>query len=326
MTLSEKINTKQIGILTYGFTPPKRNNIPERIREIAQTHLNRLNDLESEIDAIVLYDIQDEKERITEDRTFPFLPTIDPLDYSESYLDTIDKPKIIYRCVGNYSKDEFVELLKRSSGNETQRYSVFVGASSDNPPEDQLLLPVAYALFHEHQVNTVLGAVVIPERHKMLNDEHLRMTGKAKSGCRFFVSQAVYNLENSKDFLSDYYYYCLENGIELNPILFTLTPCGSEKTMHFMKWLGISIPKWLENDLVHSKTMLEDSIQICLDIFDNLFSFAFAKNIPVGFNVESVSIRKKEIDASVELTKEISRRMKAKMSGVQNTVQTETNV
>lgn len=323
MILSEKIFAKQIGILTYGFTPPKENNTSEKISQIAQSHLSRLNELESEIDAIVLYDIQEEKERVTEERTFPFLPTIDPQHYSDSYLDSIDKPKIIYRCVGNYTRDKFIELIKNNNSSEKQSYNVFVGASTDNPPEDQLLLPEAYALFNEHKINSVLGAVVIPERHKMMNDEHLRMTGKAKSGCSFFVSQAVYNLDNSKDFLSDYYYYCTDNGIELSPVLFTLTPCGSEKTMQFMKWLGISIPKWLENDMIHSNTMLEDSIEFCLDIFDNLFSFAVAKNIPVGFNIESVSIRKKEIDASVELTKEISRRMKASEARKQSALQAE---
>ncbi|MBK8550957.1 MAG: methylenetetrahydrofolate reductase [Ignavibacteria bacterium] len=309
MKLNEKIRNKKSGILTYGFTPPKENNTPEKINEIAQSHLSRLGDIESIIDAIVLYDIQDEKERITEERTFPFLPTLDPQFYSDTYLDSIDKPKIVYWCVGNYTTEQFTELVKQNQNDGSDRYYVFVGSASDIP-NDLLKLSEAYELFNKHQVNSMLGGVVIPERHKVLNDEQHRIADKAKNGCSFFVSQAVYNLENAKDFLSDYYYHCMENKTEISPIIFTLTPCGSEKTMHFMKWLGISIPKWLENDLKNSESMLNDSIEICLDIFDNLYNFALKKNIPVGFNIESVSIRKKEIDASIELTKEISKRMK----------------
>ncbi|MDQ3021657.1 MAG: 5,10-methylenetetrahydrofolate reductase [Bacteroidota bacterium] len=311
MSLSKKINSRQNGILTYGFTPPKENNTQEKIKEIAQKHIDRLNELVSEIDAVVLYDIQDEKDRITDERTFPFLPTIDPEYFGNTYLNSIDKPKIIYRCVGKYSREQFIHCIRQNQDDEVEKFSVFVGASSDKP-NDQLKLVDAYDLFNEHQENTMLGGVLIPERHVLLHDEHLRVTGKSKSGCSFFISQAVYDLEASKNFLSDYYYYCLENEIELNVILFTLSPCGSEKTMNFMKWLGISIPKWMENDLLHSQTILDDSVKICLDIFDGLSGFAMEKNIPVGFNIESVSIRKTEIEASIFLTKEISRRLKQK--------------
>ena len=143
MTLSEKINNKECGILTYGFTPPKENNSPDKIKEIAGSHLTRLNDLASEIDAIVLYDIQDEKERIAEERTFPFLPTLDPDYYSNIYLDSIDKPKIIYKCVGNYSTEQFIEFLKKDRDSGREKYNVFVGSASDIP-NDLLKLSEAY--------------------------------------------------------------------------------------------------------------------------------------------------------------------------------------
>jgi len=57
---------------------------------------------------------------------------------------------------------------------------------------------------------------------------------------------------NPKYLLSDYYYYyyySIENNRAIAPIIFTLTPCGSLKSLEFMKWLGIDIPKWLSNDL-----------------------------------------------------------------------------
>lgn len=92
--------------------------------------------------------------------------------------------------------------------------------------------------------------------------------------------------------MSDYYYYCQAQNIEMVPILFTLSPCGSLKTLEFMKWLGIGIPRWLENELVNSKDILEQSIVLEKRIFQELSDFALEKRIPIGCNIESVSIRK----------------------------------
>jgi 5,10-methylenetetrahydrofolate reductase len=89
------------------------------------------------------------------------------------------------------------------------------------------------------------------------------------------------------------------------PILFTLTPCGSIKTLDFMKWLGISIPKWLENDLKHSEDILEKSLRLSKEVFQDILEFSREKNIPIGCNIESLSTRKVEIDASIQLVKDI---------------------
>ena len=53
---------------------------------------------------------------------------------------------------------------------------------------------------------------------------------------------------------------------------------------------------------------MENSLLVKLEkrIFQELADFALEKRIPIGCNIESVSIRKAEIEASVELVKEIS--------------------
>ncbi|MGB5868286.1 MAG: hypothetical protein WBG69_10485 [Arcobacteraceae bacterium] len=89
------------------------------------------------------------------------------------------------------------------------------------------------------------------------------------------------------------------------PIIFTLTPCGSVKTLDFMKWLGINIPNYLEEDLKESGNILKDSVKLSRDIFEELYKFGIKRGIPVGCNVESVAIRKEEIEASVELLEEV---------------------
>jgi hypothetical protein len=76
-----------------------------------------------------------------------------------------------------------------------------------------------------------------------------------------------------------------------------------------MKWLGISFPRWLENELRHSTDTLERSVDLCEDIFSDLQDYARGKHLPLGINVESVSIRKSEVEASVELYRRLTSRL-----------------
>lgn len=294
--LISKISNKQSGIVLYGITPPKKGTDPEKIQEIATKQIQRLQSLA--IDGLILYDIQDEKTRTSEERPFPFMATLDCYEYSEQYLSSLSIPKVLYRSVGKYSESELSRFLNHTSADK--HLAVFVGAASKSQ-DVTLSIKQAYELKAQTNSELLLGGVTIPERHQSKGDEHVRVFAKIAQGCSFFVSQGVYDVNASKNFLSEYYYYGQENNIPLVPILFTLTPCGSVKTLQFMKWLGISIPKWLENDLIHSSDILQKSVDFSEQSWLELKDFAAEKSIPIGCNIESVAIRKVEIDASIEL-------------------------
>ncbi len=298
--LKRKILQRESGIITYGITPPKKSNSHEKIVEIAEKQIERLNGLN--IDGLVIYDIQDESERTSENRPFPFLPTIDSSVYGMNYLKDLDVPKIIYKSVGKYNESELFKFIDADSNDD--KFSVFVGASSSNQV-NSMRLDDAYSLCKRYGSKIILGGVTIPERHITKYNEHLRVIKKIENGCKYFISQAVYNVEASKNFLSDYYYYCQNNSREMVPILFTLTPCGSLKTLEFMKWLGINIPRWIENDLQNSEDILNKSVEVLKKQFIELLDFSKDKKIPIGCNVESVSVRKVEIDASIQLVKDV---------------------
>lgn len=297
--LKNKILNRESGIILYGLTPPKKDNSPEKISEIAETQLKRIEKLN--IDGIVLYDIQPETDRTIVERPFPFTETLDPFEYSNSCFNSLKTEKIIYRCVGKYSEEQFKSYLQEAG---SSAYTVFVGAASSNQ-KVSLSMRDAYRIRKEENPDILLGGVSIPERHIVKQDEHLRIIKKIESGCNYFITQCVYNVEASKNFLSDYYYYCIENSLEPVPIIFTITPCGSAKTLEFMKWLGINIPRWLENDLLHSENILEKSVEICKKIITELVEFSQEKSIPVGCNIESVSIRKAEIEAANQLVYDV---------------------
>lgn len=161
------------GIVTYGITPPKKNNSDEKIKEITQRHVERLRSID--IDALIVYDIQEEAERASTERPFPFLPTIDSEIYSRDYLCELKIPQIVYRCVGKYTEKQMKEWILSSTGQD--RYSVFVGAASSQQ-KVTMRLNDAYDLYNSIDNNILLGGVVIPERHMMKQDEHIRIINK----------------------------------------------------------------------------------------------------------------------------------------------------
>ena len=301
--LLEKIKNRASGIVLYGITPPKAGTAPEQIAEIAGRQMERLRTVS--IDGLVVYDIQDEKSRTPAERPFPFMETLDAFSYCDEYLHSLAVPKVVYRAVGKYSS---VALEKFLVGADHRDYlTVFVGAAAKGQ-EVSMSMSDAFALKDRANPTLLVGGVTIPERHQSKGDEHLRVFNKISQGCSFFVSQGVYDVNASKNFLSEYYYYGSEHNIPLVPIIFTLTPCGSIKTLQFMKWLGISVPKWLENELTHAHDILEQSVNFSQQSWLELKEFADEKGIPIGCNIESVAVRKSEVEASIELLKRVSGR------------------
>lgn len=294
--MRKAIERREAGILTYGITPPKRSYPQEKRQRVAHKQSERIIALP--IDGLVIYDLQDESGRTTRQRPFPFIQTIDPVEYAYDDLREVDVPKVVYRCVAPLSEASLSTSLERIEREEG--LSVFVGAASSRQPITTRLSQ-AYELRQQRFASVPLGGVLIAERHDSRRGEDARVLHKLSQGCSFFVTQAVYSVVASKNVLSDLYYRAQELECPVPPILVTLSPCGSTKTMEFMRWLGVSVPRWLDNELTHAHDILEMSIDLCADVLADLVEFARSKGIPLGCNVESVSLRKTEIDASVEL-------------------------
>ncbi len=301
-----RIKSKDSGILLYGITPPKSQTATEKVSEIAEKTLARLHGLD--IDALIVYDVQDESARTAEERPFPFLSALDPFDFAREYLQALQIPKIIYRPAGKFTKEELRQWIIDLTSQ--QFFPVFVGVPS---PDFQPItsLPEAYQIWQDYQENSVIGAVTIPERHAVLNDEDQRILDKMSNGVSYFISQCVFNVDYAKQMLADLAQTCEKQGHELPTVIFTITACGSKKTLHFMEWLGIHIPDSVKENLLASENILETSVDLCLQIAEELTNFCTAKGIPFGFNIESVAIRKDEIEASIRMVNQISEMLKS---------------
>jgi hypothetical protein len=286
--------------LMFSITPPRRSTPPEDAQRIAKVTVERLSPLG--LDALIVYDIDDESDRNPAERPFPYLPTQDPGEFCSRHLTDWDRPVVVYRCVGKYDRTDLEAWL---AGQDPERVStVFVGSSSTSK-HVLTTLSEAQELWRNTRPELPMGGVAIPERHSASGLEHQRMLRKQRAGASFFVTQVVFDAAAAKSMVSDYHYACVDAAQEPAPVIFTLSVCGSLKTLAFLEWLGVEIPRWMRNELERSDDPLTASFDHSLATARELRTFCRRLGVPYGFNVESVSIRRAEIDASVRLAEHL---------------------
>jgi hypothetical protein len=298
--LIQRVEAGQGEFLLFALTPPRHDTDRERAQEIADTTVARLRPVG--LDGLILYDIDDETERNPAQRPFPFMPTLDPADFLTDNLGTWETPVIVYRAVAKYDAENLRAWL--AAQDPARLMTVLVGAASSGA-RTRTSLNHAQTLRREANPNLATGGVAIPERHSRREDEHLRLLAKQDAGCRFFVSQVVYDINAAKNLVSDYHYECRRRAIPHAPIVFTFSICGSMKTLDFLRWLGVDVPRWIENDLKHAADPLAASYQQALTTATELMAYCRTLGVPFGINVESVSIRRVEIEAAVQLAREL---------------------
>ncbi|WP_415887484.1 methylenetetrahydrofolate reductase [Neptuniibacter sp. QD29_5] len=298
--LRTKFADDRRGVYLFGTTPPKDGTAEETAQGIADKLLERLQHVD--FDGLIVYDIQDESSRIDKPRPFPFMRTLDPRAYSKLIREKADKPVITYKSVSQRDKEAFISWLDEAWNEYGVRDTVLVGSPSSDG-DIQLSLNDAYAALAEHPADFQLGGVTIAERHASKRNEHERLVSKTEQGCEFFISQAVYDAQATIDMLSSYARKCREDGVKPKRVILTFTPCGSTKTLEFMEWLGISVPEATRFRIMDAHSPLQESIRICRNNLEQILEAVMPLGIPVGLNIESLTNRKEEIDASIRLFK-----------------------
>jgi hypothetical protein len=288
--------------LTYAIAPPNTTTPPARRRQIADEHSARISSLP--IDALLVYDVQDEAARTGKARPFAYIPKVDALEYAYADLKLGALPRVVYRAVTNQNETSmrlWLDNMEALGG-----HAVLVGPTC-RKVSAALTLSEAYQLARSHAADVLVGGVLIPERHERSGNEDGRVWAKMQQGCRFFVSQTVWSVAAAKRLLGDLRVRCELEGVEVPPIVLTLSPCGSRQTLDFLEWLGVAVPTPVKRELLTATDMLTRSVELALDIFAELRDFASEQGLGIGCNVESVTVRPAEVDASLELLHRIAR-------------------
>ncbi|WP_024610709.1 methylenetetrahydrofolate reductase [Pseudoalteromonas sp. TB64] len=298
LSLKEKIEDTKQGVYLIGTTPPKIGTDKAQLKIIAEKLLGRLHEIE--YDGVIIYDIQDESSRTNQDRPFAFKQTVDPREYSHLIRNLSAQDVITYKSVAQRGVGEFKDWLSETKNDYDLQNVVLVGSPS-SVGDIKLSLPDAYKALAEQSDDFFLGGVTIAERHSSKRNEHERLIEKTAQGCQFFISQAVYDAQATIELITSYARTCKAQGITPQRIILTFTPCGGEKTLEFMQWLGISVPEATKWRMLDADNTLSESVRICRENLDLILKSCAHLDVPLGLNIESLTNRKEEIDASINL-------------------------
>lgn len=284
-------------VLLYGTTPPRAGSTDDVVAGAAEALAARVRPLP--LDGLVVYDIQDESGRASTPRPFAFTGTVEPRAYAKRLKDLTGLPAITYKCVGEADEAGWSDWLAGTDGYGVEFLSI-VGRPTSGVVH-ALPLSRAIQLAAAHPANYTVGGVVIAERHSSARSESARMLAKGLEGCSYFISQTVYHAHATERLLAAYARDCRGAGVAPRRVILTFAPVGREKTLAFMKWLGVRFGEDTERAILGAARPLAKSIEICRENLKRILAHGWAREIPLGVNVESVSIVREEIDASVEL-------------------------
>ncbi len=296
--LKEALLDPRQTVLLYGTTPPRAGADEAVVAGAAEKLAARVRHLP--LDGLVVYDIQDESGRTQHPRPFAFTGTVDPRRYARRLARHTGKTAITYKCVGEADETDWQAWLGESARDYGTDFLSIVGRPTSGVAH-ALPLSRALQLAAAHPAGYTVGGVVIAERHGAQRSESARMLAKSLEGCRYFISQTVYHAHATERLLAAYARDCRGAGVAPRRVVLTFTPVGREKTVAFLQWLGVRISEDTQRSILGAPQPLARSIEICRDNLRRILAHDYAREIPLGVNVESVSINKDELDASVDL-------------------------
>ena len=132
-------------------------------------------------------------------------------------------------------------------------------------------------------------------------NENQNMLRKIDAGAEWFVTQGVFAREPIIKLLRDYGDLCRERGITPKKVVLTFAPCGRPKTMTFVKWLGMYVPEDVEKRIFEAENPVKESMTFLRETLEYILEQTHNTGVPIGINVESLSIFKDEIDAAHDL-------------------------
>mmetsp|Transcript_29731 Transcript_29731/g.74798 ORF Transcript_29731/g.74798 Transcript_29731/m.74798 type:complete len:367 (+) Transcript_29731:259-1359(+) len=260
-------------------------------------------------DGFIVYDIQDEAGRTQDARPFPFMKTLDPAEYGALLQRRSGKGTVIYKCVVEADNQTFDHWLDNAISRHDHRCFNLVGGASSSVSYTGPTMPDAAEKVLSR--SAAFGCVTIAERHAKKGTEHTSLLRKSEMGAKWFISQAIYDTAATVKLLHEYGALCRYKNVPPVKVILTFAPCGREKTMKFIKWLGVHVPAEVETKILggspeerkeRSKEQnVKESVNILCDCLRTILAATGSAGVPLGVSVESVSIFREEIDAAHDL-------------------------
>ncbi len=279
----------------FGSTPPRADTTEEKAREACAKFAARSAVLAT--DGFIVYDIQDESGRTQMERPFPFRKTMDASVYASYFGPVSGKQCVVYKCIVEESLEKFSKWLDTACDTHGHNSFTLVGAPTSNRTySGPSLLEAGSHL--KRRGGCDFGCVCIAERHTKKGNEDVNMFNKSRAGAEWFITQGIFDAGPLIKLINDYGTLCKKENSTPKKVILTFAPCGREKTMSFIKWLGMSVPPEIEQQILTANNPVQESIKILEGLLVTILENTAGCGVPLGVNVESLSIFKDEIEAS----------------------------
>lgn len=285
-------------VFLFGSVPPREGTSEDKAREACAKFAARSAVLAT--DGFIVYDIQDEASRTSLERPFPFRKTMDPAQYASYFPAVSGKQCIIYKSVVESSMDQLDEWIDSAINKYGHEAFNLVGAPSSAVKYTGPNMEQAAQRLKE-KGGARFGCVCIPERQTAKGNEHLNMMRKTKFGADWFITQGIFHSAPLINLIHEYGDLCKAEEIVPKKVVLTFAPCARPKTMTFIKWLGMSVPEEVETQIFASANPVSTCIDILCDLLRTVLVETASSGVPLGINVESLSIFKEEIDGAHQL-------------------------
>ena len=290
-TLSASLRNSARPVFLFGLVPPKEGTSIEKARESCIKFSSRGAVLAT--DGFVVYDLQSEVARTTEERPFPFRKCMDAAQYASFFPAVSGKRCVVYKSIIEERKQDFDKWLDNACDKYEHNTLNLVGYTGLDLNEAGKMI--------KRRKNVSFGCVCIPERHTLKGDENLDMVQKSEFGADWFTTQGIFSAGPVSKLLNDYGDICREKGLVPKKILLTFAPCGRPKTMAFIKWLGMFVPEAEEKRILTAAVPVHESVILLGEILTSILEQTSRSGVPLGIIVESLSIYEDEVDAAHDL-------------------------
>ena len=306
-TLVEVLRDSARPVFLFGAVPPRYGTDIEKAQEICSKFVAIGSVLAT--DGFIIYDIQDEAGRTSVERPFPYRQCMDAAQYASFFPALSGKQCVVYKSVVEAGIAEFDTWVDEACAKHNLSAFNLVGAPSSKMNYSGLQLHEAGHRM-KGRGNVGFGCVCIPERHASKGNEHLNMLRKAEFGAEWFITQGIFSAAPVSKLINEYGDLCREKGAKPKKVVLTFAPCGRKKTMDFIKWLGMFVPEHKEKRILNAESPVKESVILLKEILLAILEQTGNSGVPIGINVESLSIFKDEIDSAHDLFQilQVSRR------------------
>ncbi len=306
MRLRDKILRGKRPVVVYEILPPRI------IDGSIESYAERISTLLSKthIDAINIPEVHAEETR--GDRPVDEHRRASPRDFGRIIQDSVGVEVIVNRVTVLEKHNDQREWFKETSEDFGIDNIVLVGGESSQIDYPGPGVSEAATMIEEinSKMNTEIfsGGIVLPSREV----ESERMEDKARNGVKFFTTQVLYDSHDICRLLWHYNDVMRKRGSKPRRVLLSFAPISTEKNLEFLKWLGVEIPEKTEERLVRSREgVKERSIEICMELLEEVLSYVTENKIrvPIGLNVEHIMTY--NFEHSVELLQRMSKRYRS---------------